>query len=217
MNNLVEITVKGQGKVSAMPDSIAITLIVATIKPDYPEALSKLNEHVAAIHAALSRAGTTERAVTQSYDIAEQWTNQHDAERRKFHGFKASQNMSFTIPLDNGLLGRVVTELAASKTEPGMRIEFIIRDTAPLQQAARKNAVEKAKASAQDLAAVAGLVLGAVKSITYIEGVVSTYQNLSMNLDKNVMLDFDMTPDVNPGAVHGEEAVNMVWNAVASI
>lgn len=214
MNEAAEISVQGHGKVGAMPDSIVITLTVAAIKPDYPDALATLNERVIAINAALARAGAPESAVTTSYDIAEQWTNQHDSEKRKFHGYKASQTLKITIPLDKVLLGSVVTELAASNAKPGMRTEFIVRDTAAITQAARKHAVQQAKASALDLAAAAGLELREVKSIIYTGGGFRNFRNLEMDLDANVMCSFDVTPEVNPDVIDAEETVNMVWAAI---
>jgi uncharacterized protein len=214
MNQTAEINVTGHGSVSAMPDSIQIDLSVISQKPDYPQTLGHLNGRVAAIVGAVARAGIDENVVTKSYAISEVWSDQYDEEKRRFQGYKASQMMAVTIPLDMGLLGCVVKELAKSESKPGMGITFVIRDMAVLEKGARTAAATKAKEAAQDLAEAAGLQLLSVKTITFKP---EKKFDASELLHMETLAQFDTGPSASmtPDAISHIETVHMVWLAAA--
>ena len=107
MEQAAEITVKGYGNASAMPDGISISLSVLSHKKVYAQTIEGLNTKVSAISLALTRAGCTESAVTKSYGVSEVWTDQYDFAKRQFQGYQATQKLGVTIPVDNVLLGRV--------------------------------------------------------------------------------------------------------------
>src|SRR3989338_3221808 len=98
MEQVAEITVKGYGNASAMPDGINIGLSVVSQKKVYAQTIEGLNTKVSAINAALTRAGCTESAVTKSYGVSEVWTDQYDSAKRQFQGYQATQRLGVTIP-----------------------------------------------------------------------------------------------------------------------
>jgi len=212
MSQAAEINVTGHGKVSAMPDGIQIDLSVVSQKPDYPQTLAHLNGRVSAIVDAVARAGTNESVITKSYAISEVWSDQYDEEKRKFQGYKASQKMAVTIPLDMVLLGCVAKELAKSQSNPGMGITFVIRDMDALVKGARIAAATKAKEAANDLAEAAGLQLVSVKTITYKA---EKKHGESELLHMNSLAQYDISPaaSITPDAISHEETVHMVWLA----
>lgn len=213
MNEQSEIHIEGRGAVDAKPDGMSLLIKVSSLSHDYPEALSGLNQKVAATNAALHEAGVQALAVTKAYVITEQWSNQYDQNKKKFLGHKATQALEVTIPLDREMLGRVMKGLALSNAKPSVSVDFVVRDMNAVMLLARKRAVEQAKATALDLAKSAGLQLGGVKSMAYKSQSYLRNSSLEVNLDSNIDYCLDLTPDVNPDFIRGEESVSMVWVA----
>ncbi len=217
MNEQSEIHIEGRGAVDAKPDGMSLLIKVSSLSHDYPEALSGLNQKVAATNTALLEAGVKALAVTKAYVITEQWSNQYDEAKKKFLGHKATQALEVTIPLDRDLLGRVMKGLALSNAKPSVSVDFVVRDMNAAMLLARQRAVEQAKATAQDLAESAGLQLGGVKLMTYKSQSYLRNSSLEVNLDSNIDYCLDLTPDVNPDVVQAGETVSMIWFASPSI
>lgn len=205
---LAEITVKGYGNVSAVPDGITIDIEVLSREASYPHTLERLNSKVSAINAAILRAGCTDTAVTKSYGVSELWTDQYDPEKRKFQGYQATQKMGVTIPVDKSLLGSVFAEISATDSRPGIGITFVVRDKDSLEKGARINAVTKAKEAAKDLATASDLKLVSVKSINFAGSRSSFGSGFSL-----ASCDMASTPEVTPDTISHEESVLMVWLA----
>lgn len=215
MEHVAEITVKGTGSVSAMPDGICLDLSVTSNKPDYPQTLGDLNARVSAINAAIRRAGCDVQAVTKSYAVSEVWTNPYDSAKRAFAGFTASQKMALAFPLDMALLGRVIGELAQSDSKAELSIAFLVQDTNALERCARVAAVTRAKEAARDLAEASDLELLSVKSINYVGSKANGRSVLHLEHDSLEQYDASTQPEVSPDVVSHEESVLMVWLATA--
>lgn len=213
MQKVAEIKVKSYGSVNTMPDGIQIDLTIVVRANDYPKTFGELNARVSAVNASLSRAKTSTAATTKSYDIEEVWTDEFNAEKRKFHGYKATQKMGVIIPLDQALLGRVIGELANSDSKPRIGFRFLIRDAEKMKRAARISAVVKAKEAATDLAETAGLKLVAVKSIDFAATSQRLRDELQFEMGDAAQFCITEVPDVEPDAIIFEEMVNMVWEA----
>ena len=216
MNEQSEIHIEGRGAVDAKPDGMSLLIKVSSLSHDYPEALSGLNQKVAATNNALREAGVQALTVTKAYVITEQWSNQYDEAKKKFLGHKATQALEVTIPLDRELLGLVMKGLALSNAKPSVSVDFVVRDMNAVMLLARQRAVEQAKATAQDLAESAGLQLGGVKLVTYKSQSNLRNSSLEVNLDSNIDYCLDLTPDVNPDSVQVAESVSIVWVALAA-
>lgn len=208
MEQAAEITVKGYGTASAMPDGISINLSVLSQKKVYAQTIEGLNAKVSAISLALTRAGCTESAVTKSYGVSEVWTDQYDFAKRQFQGYQATQKLGVTIPVDNVLLGRVFEELANSDSQPDIGITFVVRDHAAMEKGARISAVINAKEAARDLADASDLKLMAVKSINFTGSRSAYGSGFSL-----ASCDMASTPEVTPDVISHEESVLMVWLA----
>lgn len=208
MEQVAEITVKGYGTASAMPDGISISLSVLSQKKVYAQTIEGLNTKVSAISLALTRAGCIETAVTKSYGVSEVWTDQYDSAKRQFQGYQATQKLGVTIPVDNILLGRVFEELSNSDSQPDIGITFVVKDHEALEKVARINAVTKAKEAAKDLADASGLKLIDVKSINFTGSRSGYGSGFSL-----VQCDMGSTPEVTPDVISHEESVLMVWLA----
>lgn len=216
MEHVAEITVKGTGSVSAMPDGICLDLSVTSNKPDYPQTLGDLNARVSAINAAILRAGCDAQAVTKSYSISEVWSNPYDAAKRAFAGFTASQKMALVFPMDMALLGRVIEALGHSNSNAELSIAFVVQDTNAMERGARIAAVTNAKEAAQDLAEASDLRLLSVKTINFAGSKASGRSSLRMAADSLEQYDSSSAPEVSPDAICHEESVAMVWLAEPS-
>lgn len=214
MNQVAEINVTGRGKVSAKPDGIRIGLSVVSQDPEYSTAMADLNKRVRAIGDAILRADVTETPVTKKYEIEDVWSDKYDVEKNKFVGYKATQDLTVTLPLDTSLLGRVIGELAKSNSKPGLTITFVIRNHDALKKEARIAAAHNAKEAASDLAVAAGLQLVSVKSIVFSAGSGGSGGSGASLRHLSDLGQFDApSMSVTPDVISHDESVQMVWLA----
>lgn len=213
MDHVAEITVKGYGSVSAVPDGICLDLTVKANKPDYSQTLDDLNERVRAVNAAIVRTGFSGKPVTKTYEISEEWTNPYETAKRAFAGFTASQVMSIALPLDMALLGSVIAELSQSNSNAELNISFVVQDTNAMEHDARIAAVTRAKQAAMDLAKASDLHLLAVKSINYAGNKANGRSRMHMVHESAAQYDVSSATEVSPDAIYHEETVTVVWLA----
>jgi uncharacterized protein YggE len=213
MQQTAEINITGRGTVTSFPDGIQIDLSAISENVDYTECLSVLNVRVKNIIDGVARAGTEESVFTKSYAITELWSDQYDSQKRKFQGYRASQKLIVTIPLNTLLLGSIVQELAKSDSNADMGISFVIRNMEPLKREARIAAAAKAKESATDFAEATGLQLSSVKTITYTAG--KNASNSTLNIDSLSQYSVSSFDKVTPDEISHDETVNIVWLAMS--
>lgn len=162
------ITVVGTGKSIVAPDRFTFTLGVQTIAATVDEAVNENNSKVAAVIAALKKAGAEEKNIqTSQFNI---WPQQDYQEGRlpRILGYQVSNNITVrsTKIADAGkLLGVALS--AGVNTSSGINFESS-NPSAGRDQGLRA-AIEDARAKATLLAQAANRVLG--KAIVITEGV----------------------------------------------
>ncbi|MBB94599.1 MAG: hypothetical protein CML68_08360 [Rhodobacteraceae bacterium] len=162
-----QITVSGQGSVSASPDMASITLGVTEEAPEAREAMQLASASVAAILARLEALGIADSDVqTRRLTVNPVWSNRRGGEEPpRITGFVASNTLSVRIR-DLPRLGEVLDQILSEGANNFSRLQFSLQDPDPLVNDARRDAVKDAMAKAALYAEAAGVTLGPLQSLT---------------------------------------------------
>ncbi len=160
-------TVSGEGEATAVPDTAQINLGVTKSAATVESAKDQVNTAANDIIAGLKALGveekdvkTTNYSVNPNYDYA-------TGSVEKINGYTVSQNLSVEVKeIDRA---NKVVDMAAEKGANQVGgIQFILADDKreELEKIARKDAIEKAKAKANDIASAAGIRLGKLINVS---------------------------------------------------
>ena len=163
-NNSIPFETQGTGKASAPPDKALINLGVTSSAPNVEAAQDATNASAERIIEGLKELEidekdikTTNYSITPNYDFSEG--------SQEITGYTVAQNLEVKTPID------LVNEAVDSATSNGANlvgnISFTLDDEkeAELKNTARKEAVAKAKESAEGLAKASGIRLGKIINV----------------------------------------------------
>ncbi len=157
-----QITVVGQGKTVAVPDTAVVQLGVQTLADTAREALTQNNAAAEALLAKLRELGVADRDIqTSSVNI---WP-QYDRDGTRVTGYQVSNTVTVkirNIEQTGELLDQVV-DVGANNISG---ISFTIDDPSALEQAARDQALNDARARAEAMAQATGASVGEILYIT---------------------------------------------------
>ncbi len=158
------ISAMGEGRVYAKPDMAQITLGVETRAPTAKEAASQNSEAMNRVMGALSEFGISPEDIqTVDYSIYVEIDYEKEGEARII-GYVA-RNMVLVKMRDLEKVGDLLDAATAAGVNNIYGINFTIEDPRPVQEQARKMAVEDGRKKAQQLAEAAGVSLGELLSL----------------------------------------------------
>lgn len=164
------ITVSGSGRATVTPDRFRFTAGVQTVGPQLDDALNQNNARVAAVVAALKKAGATDAEIrTSNFSIFPQQDYQQGKAPR-ITGYQVSNTVTVTKSAIADA-SRLITVAVNSGVNQTSGIEFLVNDPARGRDAGLRAAYDDARAKAALLAQAAGRTLGRTLSIS--EGVVN--------------------------------------------
>ena len=156
------INVSGHGEVEGTPDVMTVTLGVQTIDPSAQAALQRNNDRANQLIAALKKEGVAEKDI-QTVDLN---VSPNFDDHFKVTGYSASNTVTAKLR-DLSKAGEVI-DAAALTVGEDIRLQgvsFSIDNTSALVAKARADAVKDALAQGGQLAAAAGVKLGAIRTI----------------------------------------------------
>ncbi len=162
-----EITVSGEGSVSASPDMATITMGVTEQGQEARDAMQLVSQSVARILARLEDLGIEKADLqTARLTVNPVWSNRRGGEEPpEITGFMASNTIAVRVR-DLPALGDVLDKVMAEGGNDFSGLQFGLQDPDPLVDDARRAAVADAMAKAQLYADAAGVTLGPVQSLT---------------------------------------------------
>lgn len=164
------ISVTGNGEAEGPPDQAQVSAGVQTMAETVAEASQQNQATVERIMQALERQGIDETDIqTSNYSI---WPEQrHDGQTGEVSitGYRVSNMVSVVID-DITKVGEVLAAVTNAGANSVHGVNFGVRDTAALEESARKKAMEDARARAESLAELAGVELGEVQTISMSSG-----------------------------------------------
>jgi uncharacterized protein YggE len=161
------ISVTGQGEASGKPDIAEINVGVQTFATTVVEASRKNQATVDEIFKALKEAGIADKDIqTADYSIwpEQEWRGEADRQPR-ITGYRVSNTVHVKVR-DIDAVGKVLAAVTNAGANSIHGIRFGVDDTDALEAEARRLAMADARARAESLAALAGVELGEVLSIS---------------------------------------------------
>lgn len=161
------ITVSGTGRATVTPDRFTFTLGVQTIAPTVDEAVNENNRRVAAVIAALKKAGASAEDIqTSQFNIYPQQDYQ-EGRLPRILGYQVTN--SITVRSNKvAEAGRLLGIALSNGVNTSSGINFEVSDPARGREQALRAAVEDARAKATLLAQAAGRAVG--RAIVITEG-----------------------------------------------
>lgn len=193
------ISVTGQGEASGPPDRAQISAGVQTLATTVAQASQENQAIVEAIMQALAEQGIDDKDIqTANYSIFPE--QQHDPQQDnqiRITGYRVS-NVVNVIVDDIDKVGEVLAAVTNGGANSIHGVNFMVEDSAALEQSARAAAMADARASAEELAKLAGVVLGEVLTISMSSG--GGYAMPMMEARGGYMTaDMAAVPGISPG------------------
>ncbi len=194
------ISMSAEGKVSAVPDlatlDLGVSSTAATAKKAQDDTTKKSNQ----ISDYLKKEGvdakdmaTTQLSVYPTYDYSKG--------QNTITGYQANQSLSVkihNIDKSTEMLGKLIDGVTTAGANQINGVSLSFEDADNLRQEARKQAIDKAKQKAQELAAQAGLRLGRIVSIS--ESSPSYPMPMAYGMGGGAMDSKAIAPQVSPGS-----------------
>ena len=161
--NARQVTVVGSGEVQGTPDTVTADVGIEVVAPDVTAAMNQTNERQQAVIAALTADGIDAKDIsTTAVNLQPQY-----GDNSVVTGYRAGNTINVKIRrLDNA--SRALSAIVDSGGNAARinSVNFSIEDDSKLVSDARARAFEDAKDRAQQYAALAGMSLGKVISIS---------------------------------------------------
>ncbi|MEM7752230.1 MAG: SIMPL domain-containing protein [Pseudomonadota bacterium] len=160
-----QIVVAATGTVQATPDMATLMLGVSRRAPTASEAMGAAGAAAQDVVDLIFESGVEARDVqTASLNLSPVW-NQGNALPREVVGYEASTLLIVRVR-DLANLGALLDGVVADGANQFSGLNFGVSDPELLEQAARADAVAKARGKAETLADAAGVTLGPVQNIS---------------------------------------------------
>ena len=164
------ISVTGTATVTVVPDLATLALGVTTNGDTAAQAMTANSAAMAAVIAKLKAAGIAERDMqTSNLSLNPNWVPDASGTTSVIKGYVASNMLTVQIKALE-TTGSVLDAAIADGANTLNGLTFGLQDPRPKEDAARKAAVADAMARAKLLAEAAGTTLGAIESISEVEG-----------------------------------------------
>jgi hypothetical protein len=159
------VSVTGTGRVRTQPDRFSFSLGVQTQAPTVEEAVNENNARIAAVTAALKKAGaTSEEIQTSGFSIYPQ-QDYSQGRLPRLLGYQVSNNITVTKK-QIGEAGKLLQAAIAAGVNTSSGLSFSVADPTRGRDQGLRAAFEDARAKASLLASAAGRTLGPALAIT---------------------------------------------------
>jgi uncharacterized protein YggE len=209
-----EITVRGNATVSKKPDTIRISLSFDSKDEAYAGAIDNLNMAISETISLFKQCGVIEEPQTDLFSINEWWDNEY-SDAAELQGYEASQHLEARIDMNMDRLQLILVGFSnsTSSLKPRVRLNFEVRDSETMLKEARKQAINAAKRSAEEIAAQLDLKIVGIKTIEYNQPFSGTSSSIALNFsedDTDLVAQASM-PVITPKDVMRRDDVTITW------
>jgi uncharacterized protein len=170
------ITVVGDGTVSIKPDVARANIGVEVLKPTVEEAAAESNQVTDQVLAALKEMGIADNDIqTSGYSVYSERYGSDGAPADKIQ-YRVTNTVNVLIR-DLEQVGQVLDASIKAGANSIYGVEFLLDDATAARSAARKQAVNNAGATAQELAELSGVKVGKIISISEVIGNTGGFYN----------------------------------------
>lgn len=213
------ITVTGNGSFAAKPDLIIVTLNLSALDQDYEKALSVAGMQIEELRSSLLPLGfQKDQLKTKSFHAGAQYESKRSRNgdyHKYFEGYKVTHGLKLEFDFDTKLLGRVLSAISKSGSEPEVNIAFGLRDREAACAFLLEDAAKSARRKAEILVKASGVSLGELISVNYSWAELKLFSstnyycgNDNRNYCKNVEVD------IEPDDVKVSDSATFVWEII---
>lgn len=165
-----ELSVVGEGKVDAVPDTVYVDLGISVSNVTTPEAAQKkIDEVNNKIIVSLKSLGVEAKDIkTSNYNITPAYSYSPDREN-KITGYSGDATVNVKLK-DAKLATQVISEATIAGANKIFGSRFVVDDPAKYREEARNKAIENAKEQAAKLSKELGIPLGKIVNIVESSG-----------------------------------------------
>jgi uncharacterized protein YggE len=162
---LETVSVSGTGRTSVTPDRFSFTVGVQTVADTVEQAVNENNAKIAAVIAALKKAGAADKDVrTSNFSIWPQQDYGQQGKLPRIIGYQVSNNI--TVRKENiGEAGKLLQAALNAGVNQSSGLQFEVSDPSKGRDQAMRAAYDDARSKAALLAIAAGRTLGRALSI----------------------------------------------------
>lgn len=214
------IRIVGTGRMKVRPDLTKVDLTIEGMEEEYSRVLelsAQKTEQLWQIFAGLgfqrSDLKTTGFHINPNYEEYQEmglW-------KRKMKGYKFTHTTKVEFPLNNELLGEILTALGNYDTDAALNIQYSVADPEQKKQELLAEAIAKSREKAEIIARAAGVTLGAILTIDYAwenEDIFAFGTGGRMNYmaPRNAKMMAECNLNVEPDDIEIEDNIAVVWS-----
>jgi len=204
------LSVNGTGTVYLTPDVAYIYIGVHTEDPDIAESVARNNAQAQRVVDALRNSGIAAKDIqTSNFSV---WASQqYDPATGQPSGTTyVVDNTVYVTVRDLTKLGELLDTAIGAGANNINSIQFDVSDKTAAQMEARQKAVESANSLADELAGVAGVTLGDIQTISYMDYQPMPYYGYGMGGGGGAAVSAEAAP-INPGQIAVSVNVSIVY------
>lgn len=201
------ITIDGEGKVSSKPTLAQINVGLYSEGADVPTVQSENSRKVNAMVAALKDASIAEADLqTNNYNIAPKYEYKDGSQR--VVGYTVSQNLEVKVR-DLAKVGTVLSRVGQLGANQVSGVNFTLDDPSSLKQAARRKALEDARAKAEEIASTLGVDI--IRVVTFSEAGTAPPPMPYFRTEAVAADAKAVAPDIQPGSLDVASHVSVTY------
>lgn len=211
------ITVKGIGRATAKPDTVALSLSLDSRAMEYDRAMETASEYIEDITCALVGAGFEKDVLkTTNFNVRTDYDNVKGSDGNyhlEFKGYVVSHQLKVEFSFDGERLSQALSALAGCLSHPQLSIAFVVKDSAAVNEEMLRSAAANARKKAQVLCNASGVILGSLLSIDYNWNELSICSNTRYSLAEECMAAPLMAKSINiePDDIDVSDTATFVW------
>lgn len=210
-----QISVSGNGKVSAKADQATVNLNVSAQAANSKNAKDEIDVRINSFFQALKKLGIKEKQITAgSMNLSPQYDYQ--SRQPRFIGFQANRSIGIEI-LDLEKLHPVLDTAISMKINGIQGINYASSSEDDMRQQARLAAIEDSKTKAKQLAEAYDAKLGPVYSINYYSGNIEQPYMARQEMRALAVSDsFSQGGQFIPGEVTVSDNINVTFDLITN-
>ena len=211
--NVVTISVQGEGKVTAMPDIASLSFGVQTGRqPTADGAMKMLTEKMTKVFDAVKASGVEEKDISTQYlnlNPAYDWQDGRQVSR----GFEATESLTVKVRNLDKITDVLDAAVKAGANQAGS-VSFTIDDPKVLEAQARAKAIEDGQARAKTLAKNLGVTLGALQGFSDSGGGMPPIMYMDRAMTKSMGVGGGAAEPMSPPIPSGDQDIVVNVNLV---
>lgn len=210
-----KLQITGKGHLAVPPDTIFLSFEAEAKEWEYEKTVLVLNQSVEELRNIIEKEGLErKRLKTKDFGIRKETSWNKKTDKHEFNGFRATHSLEFELPLEKGIINRLLSQITSKLSNLDFSIAFGVKDPAFHQQQLILQAIAKAKENSALIAEATGVSLQEILHIDY------SFRELVIRSDRHnyPVYDSDLimnasspTPDFEPDDIDVTETITITW------